>query len=141
LIFYYKFYTKNLVSHLSVIQFSSKSITKYLNFSLTICIYWHNSEYTFSTQCLNVKNIASYTNVSRNVNLTSRTFTSSIFMISITRSWTDKAEIAIDCTNRSISACLSMKVSHCKIMLPWLSLITIFTKDIDLTMIPTSRYL
>jgi len=94
--------------------FKPKSVTKYLNFSLTICVYWHSSEYTFSTQCLslNMKNMIDgfiYRHVSRSVNLT--TFTSRIFMISITRSWTDNDEGAIDYTNHSISTRLSMKAT------------------------------
>ena len=99
-----------------------------------ICVYWHNSEYTFSMQCLNMKSMVEgfiYRHVSRSVNLI--TFTSRIFMISITKSWTDNDEGAIDCTNRSISSRLSMKACHIargKIMLlPWLSPITISTKD------------
>ena len=42
---------KSITSHLSI-QFSPKNVIKYLNVSLTICIYWYNSEYMFS-QCLN----------------------------------------------------------------------------------------
>ena len=106
---------KSTALHLSIIQFSPKSITKYLNFLLTIYVYWHSSENTFWTQCLssNIKSSVDgfiYRHVSCNINLT--TFTSRIFTIFITRSWTDNDEDAIDCTNHSISARLSMKACH-----------------------------
>ena len=90
---------KFTTSHLSMIlvQFLPKSVTKYLNFSLMICVYWHSSEYTFSMQysSLNMKStvnrrfIYRHVYVSRSVNLIAHLFTSRIFIISITRSWTD----------------------------------------------------
>jgi len=84
-----------------MIQFSLKSVTKYLNFSLTICVYC--SKYTFSTQCLssNMKGTIDgfiYRHVSRSVNWI--TFTSCIFTISITKYWTNNDEAAIDCSNQ-----------------------------------------
>ena len=140
---------KSTALHILIIQFSPKSVTKYLNFLLTIYVYWHSSENTFSTQCLssNMKSMVDgfiYRHVSCNINLT--TFiTSRIFKIFITRSWIDNDEGAIDFTNHSISARLLMKacyISRGKIMLlPWLSPITISTKDTGPMTITTSRYL
>ena len=97
-----------------MIQFSLKSVTKYLNFSLTICVYWHCSKYTFSTQCLssNMKSTIDgfiYRHVSRSV-LT--TFTSCIFTISITKYWTDNNEAAIDCTNAQYRASFDESLPH-----------------------------
>jgi len=126
-----------------MIQFSHKSVTKYLNFSLMICLYWRSSKYMFPTQCSNwnMKSTVGgfiYRHISRSVNLT---FTSNILMISITRSWTDNDKGVIDCTNL-ISAMKARYIARGKIMLlSWLSPIIIFSKDIGPTTIPTSRYL
>jgi len=111
LIFYCKFCAKNLQHHIYWWYNFHLKVIKYLNFSLTIC--WHSSDTYVLDAMLSSKSMIDdfmYWHLSPCVNLT---FTSCIFTISITRSWTDNDEGAIDCTNRSISASFNESPPYC----------------------------
>jgi len=87
-----------------------KIVTNCLIFTLTMRVFWYSQKYACFTQrsSSNRNNmIASFMHISCDANFT--IFTSRIFTNSTIRSWIDNGESAVDCTNSSISAHLSMK--------------------------------
>jgi len=134
-------------SHLLVIQFRRKYVTKCLNFSLTMSVLWHSPKYTCSIQCSSVNKNSivdgfTHKQTSRNFNFTISALR--CFTRSITRSWITSDEGAGDCRSCSMSVCLAINVSHVawgRIRLPLLSPSSISTEDTDPTLIPMSRYL
>ena len=115
-------------------NFSPKSVTKHLNFSLTI--YCHSSEYTFSMQCLslNMKSMVDgfiYRHVSRSVNLT-HSHHAFLWFLSLDLG-PIMMKVRLIARTAQYPRVLSMKACHIArgkiILLPWSSPITISTKE------------
>jgi len=133
-------------SHLSVIQFHLKIVTKCLNFSHVKCVFWHNSKYTWLIQCSNSnKNnmVDSFTYMQVSWDDNFMIWVSCIFTSSITRSWIASDE---GTETAGIAQCQHVAVMSSTLMRQYYPIAFIitkehFTENTGPTLIPMSRYL
>jgi len=137
-----------VASHLLVIQFRRKYVTKCLNFSLTMYVLWHSPKYTCSIQCSSVNKNSTvdgftYKQTSGDFNFTIsalHSFTRSIYNQVLNHQWwrcgrlQELLNVSTSC-DKCLPRCMRI------IRLSLLSPSSISIEDTGPTLIPMSRYL